>query len=222
MTPIRDALPPVKPDEGMPLQAERQAEVENTGIGGRMEGDREKSTGNVGNFVENAKSTHKYKHNPSNNPKVLRDADEDPKAIYGYRPSRTGSLKAFADGDWTNPDYVEGLRQDRISYHNRNEAGVLELISKMRNQGYSFVQIVKAVVEFRNQSRLSSYLDAKGNIIDQNGYAQALKHCKTYEQLIDEGKTNEDIIKSATRGNPGMDACTGLYDDYYNQYTEEK
>ena len=33
-----DTAPPVKPDEGMALQAERQAEVENTGIGGRMEG----------------------------------------------------------------------------------------------------------------------------------------------------------------------------------------
>ena len=33
-----DTAPPVKPDEGMPLQAERQAEVENAGIGGRMEG----------------------------------------------------------------------------------------------------------------------------------------------------------------------------------------
>ena len=32
-----DTAPPVKHDEGMPLQAERQAEVENTGIGGRME-----------------------------------------------------------------------------------------------------------------------------------------------------------------------------------------
>ena len=34
----QEALPPVKLDAGMPLQAEKQAEVENTGIGGRMEG----------------------------------------------------------------------------------------------------------------------------------------------------------------------------------------
>ena len=33
-----DTAPPVKPGAGMPLQAERQEEVENTGIGGRMEG----------------------------------------------------------------------------------------------------------------------------------------------------------------------------------------
>ena len=34
-----DTAPPVKPGAGMPLQAERQEEVENTGIGGRMEGE---------------------------------------------------------------------------------------------------------------------------------------------------------------------------------------
>ena len=182
-----------------------------------------KGAGELGKIADGGNITRfTYKHNPSNNPKVLADAVEDPKAIYGYRPNKEGSLKAFADGDWSNPDFVEGLRQDRISYHNRNEVGVLELISKMRNQGYTDDQVVRAVVEYRNQSRLSSYLDAKGNVIDQEGYAQALAHCKTYEQLRAEGKTNESIIKSATRGNPGMDASTGLYDDYYDQYTGEK
>ena len=179
--------------------------------------------GDIGKIADGGNITRfTYKHNPSNNPKVLADAVEDPKAIYGYRPSKEGSLKAFANGDWSNPDFVEGLRQDRISYHNRNEVGVLELITKMRNQGYTDDQVVRAVVEYRNQSRLSAYLDAKGNVIDQEGYAQALAHCKTYEQLRAEGKTNEAIIKSATRGNPGMDASTGLYDDYYNQYAGEK
>ncbi len=191
----------------------------NTGYNGSAT----EGAGKLGKITDGGNITRfTYNHNPSNNPKVLADAVEDPKAIYGYRPNKEGSLKAFADGDWSNPDFVEGLRQDRISYHNRNEVGVLELISKMRNQGYTDDQVVRAVVEYRNQSRLSSYLDAKGNVIDQEGYAQALAHCKTYEQLRAEGKTNEAIIKSATRGNPGMDASTGLYDDYCDQYTGEK
>ena len=47
---------------------------------------------------------------------------------------------------------------------------------------------------------------------------QALAHSKTYDDLVGEGKTPEDIIESAIRANPGMDACTGLYDEYFETY----
>jgi hypothetical protein len=206
------------------IEFEKPKPVDHTGDWDYTEGIKTtEGAGNAGKIADGDNITGiTYKHNPSNNPKVLADAVEDSKAVYGYRPNTEGSLKAFADGDWSNPDYVKKARQKRINYHEKNEAGILELITSMRNQGYSDEQIVRAVVDLRNQSRLSSYLDAKGNIIDHDGYAQALAHCKTYEQLRAEGKTNENIIKSATRGNPGMDASTGLYDDYYDQYSGEK
>ena len=52
-----------------------------------------------------------YENNPSDNPKVLADAQEDPNAVYGYRPSKYGSLKDFANGDWSDPKFVENARQ---------------------------------------------------------------------------------------------------------------
>lgn len=129
---------------------------------------------------------------------------------------------AFSGGDWSNPEYVEQARQSRIEYHNRNESGTARLVSEMQNQGYTNEEIARAVSEYRNQSRLSAYVDSAGNIIDKEGYEQAISHIKTYEDLIREGKTDIDIIQSATRGNPGMDACTGLHDEYYNTYSGEK
>ncbi|WP_155839010.1 hypothetical protein [Butyrivibrio sp. LB2008] len=41
---------------------------------------------------------------------------------------------------------------------------------------------------------------------------------KSYKNLIKAGKTPEEIIQTATKGCPGMDACTGLYDEYYDTY----
>ena len=164
-------------------------------------------------------NNHNYRHNPSDNPKVLKDAYEDPTAVYGYRPREDGSLAAFADGDWSDPAYVERARQDRIAYHERNEVDVTRIVSEMRDQGGTNEQIARAVSEYRNQSRLSSYMDDSGNVTDPSGYNQALSHCKSYEDLIKGGKTDKEIIESATRGNPAMDACTGLYDDYYDTYS---
>ena len=42
----------------------------------------------------------KYKHNPSDNPKVLKDVVEDPNTVYVYRPRKDGSLRRFAGGEW--------------------------------------------------------------------------------------------------------------------------
>lgn len=44
-----------------------------------------------------------YDNNPSDNPKVLADAEEDPNAVYGYKPKKDGSLKNFANVDWSDP-----------------------------------------------------------------------------------------------------------------------
>ena len=93
----------------------------------------------------------KYEHNPSDNPKVLQDAVEDSNAIYGYRPNKDGSLSSFADAEWDNPIAVEGYRQDRIAYHNRNEGAAQEMVSSMSSEGSSTEDIARAVNEYRNQ-----------------------------------------------------------------------
>lgn len=37
--------------------------------------------------IQNSNTGFKYEHNPSDNPKVLQDAIEDPNAVYGYSPN---------------------------------------------------------------------------------------------------------------------------------------
>lgn len=163
----------------------------------------------------------KYKHNPSENPKVLEDAVEDGDAVYGYRPSKTGSVKAFADDDWSDPDIVEAYRQNRVKYHKDNDENII-IEKQMRLQGKSDEEIARMLVNRRNQNRLNSYLDEKGNILDMEKYNQALEHCKDYEYLRNvKGKTDLEIIESSVRGNPGFDACTGLYDMFYDTYKME-
>lgn len=52
--------------------------------------------------------------------------------------------------------------------------------------------------------------------MDVELYNQALEHCVSYEDLRNGiggkmPKTDLEIIESATRTNPAMDACCGLY-----------
>ena len=169
-----------------------------------------------------SKAKFQYKHNPSDSPKVLLDAVEDTNAIYGYRPNDTGSLKKFVKYDWTDSDVVAKFRENRLRYHIEND-GYRELVNSMRADGYSDVEIAKTLVEKRNANRLSSYIDENGKISDIELYNQAKEHCVTYEQLKHgingkPGKSDLQIIESAMKGNEGMDACCGLYDDYYDTY----
>lgn len=90
----------------------------------------------------------------------------------------------------------------------------------MTAEGSSLEDIARAVNEYRNQSRINAYIDSNGNIKNIDGYNAALVRAKknSYENLIQSGKTSEQIIKSAMKGNPAMDACTGLYDVYFDTY----
>ncbi len=94
------------------------------------------------------------------------------------------------------------------------------MVSKMEAEGASVEDIARAVNEYRNQSRISAYIDVNGKIKNIDGYNAALVRAEknSYENLIQSGKTPEQIIKSATKGNPAMDACTGLYDEYFATY----
>lgn len=162
----------------------------------------------------------KYEHNPSDDPKVLRDAMEDSNSVYGYRPREDGSLASFANGNWDDPIAVEEYRQNRIAYHNRNEGAAQKIVSEMTLEGASTEEIARTVNEYRNQSRLNAYIDSNGNVNNIDGYNAALARAEknSYENLIKKGKTPEQIIESAIKGNPAMDACTGLYDIYFDRY----
>jgi len=75
--------------------------------------------GELGVLVHNAEKygNGHYDNNPSDNPKVLADAEEDPNAVYGYKPKKDGSLKNFANEDWSDPEFVESARQKKNSVY---------------------------------------------------------------------------------------------------------
>ena len=160
-----------------------------------------------------------YNNNPSDNPKVLADAVEDPNAVYGYRPNEDGSLKNFANEDWSNPEFVENAKQKRLQYIEDDKA-IYDVIAEMKNNGCSTEEMARAACDYRNQTRLNSYLDSDDHVIDQNGYNAALERMQTrsYDALISSGKTPEEIINSSMRTNPAMDACVGLYDQNFDTY----
>ncbi len=164
-------------------------------------------------------TTFKYEHNPSDNPKVLRDAIEDPNAVYGYRPRADGSLGELATEDWSDPVMVEDNRIKRIKYH-EDTAKYRDIVNDMTAKGASTEEIAQTVCDCRNQTRINSYINPDGSISNEAGYRAALKRAESnsYENLIKRGKTPEDIIESACRSNPAADACLGLYDDYFNTY----
>ncbi|MBE6047293.1 MAG: hypothetical protein E7213_02600 [Clostridium sp.] len=82
--------------------------------------------------------------------------------------------------------------------------------------------LINAVYGYRprEDGSLNKYIDLNGNIKNIEGYEAALARAEknSYENLIKAGKTPEQIIKSTTKGNPAMDACTGLYDIYFDTY----
>lgn len=171
--------------------------------------------------VEFKKNIFKYKYNPSENSKVLQDAREDPNAVYGYRPREDGTLKHLSGEkfDWTDPVKVEGYQKERLTYIAKDKE-ITDIIIKMKAANKSPVEIAKSVCDFRNQTRLQSYINEDGTIKNMEGYKGALERCKTrsYESLIKQGKTPEEIIESSVRTNPAMDACCGLYDTNYETY----
>ena len=164
--------------------------------------------GELGVLVHNAEKygNGHYDNNPSDNPKVLADAEEDPNAVYGYKPKKDGSLKNFANEDWSDPELVESARQKRIQYI-EDDRSICDLVSDMKNKGCSTEEIAHSICDYRNQTRLNSYLDLDGNIINENGYNAALERMQTrsYDALISSGKTPEQIISSWMRTNPAMD-----------------
>ncbi len=104
--------------------------------------------------------------------KIFFIAVEDPNAVYGYRPNEDGSLKNFANEDWSNPEFVENAKQKRIQYIEDDKA-IYDVIAEMKNNGCSTEEMARAACDYRNQTRLNSYLDSDGHVIDQNGYNAA-------------------------------------------------
>jgi len=162
---------------------------------------------------------------------VLQEALEDPRAIYGYSPNpNSESIGCYANNiekgiDWSDPVKVAEYRRRREIYHMKND-NIDELIIKMRKEGFSNEEIARAANMQRNQNRLNDYFVNN----DMEGLARVKKrNLKKYgnefgldaDDAYKKYGSWDKVIEKCKSANPGMDACCGLYDEYYHLYEEE-
>ena len=171
--------------------------------------------------VDEGKAIFTYKNNPMDNPKAAKDILESPECIYGYSPKPESSLSNFKV-DWTNPDQVADAKFQRIKYHEGLEIEKTKLNlegQNLLNEGYSIEDIARMKVNERNAHRIDTYIQ-DGNLEGlESMRARNMRQYQnpdgpTPEQLFKKYSSWEEVINSSVRSNPGMDACTGLYDVY--------
>ena len=165
----------------------------------------------------------KYVHDPRENPDAMEDIIENPDAVYGFSPDpKSERLGSFAKYDWTDPKVVAEKQKLRREYH-RSKESMIDILLQKIEEGASTEEMARAISEERNRLRLESYKD------DPEGLAIVKEsNLKTYGH--EEGPTPDDLYKkygswikvlqSAFGTNMGMDACCGLYDEYYWLYIE--
>ena len=164
-----------------------------------------------------------YEHDPRENPAAMEDIVENPDAVYGFSPDpESQRLGSFADYDWTDPEVVAEAQKERREYHESMDT-MTDILYRMRDEGASMEEMARAVSEERNRLRLESYKD------DPKGLAEVREsNLKTYgheegptpDQLYEKYGSWTVVLQKAFSPNMGMDACCGLYDEYYWLYIE--
>lgn len=163
-----------------------------------------------------------YQHNPMENPNAAKDIVVNPEAVYGYSPSPDSvRLKQYVDAiDWTDVDAVAAGRKEREEYHESMSA-LYRMIEDMLGKGKNVEEIARAVSKARNDIRLASY---DGNpeglklVKESNLQTYGQEEGPTPDQLYEKYGSWQTVIEKALSPNPGMDACLGLYDEYYDTY----
>ena len=162
-----------------------------------------------------------YEHDPMENPKAAKDIIVDENAVYGYSPNPESTrLGEYASYDWSDPEFVAKAQAERLEYHTKN-AQLYQMINTMSAEGYTVEEIARCVSTRRNEIRIESYGDDKEGL-------EKLKASNLATYGREEGPTPDDlyakygswetVIEKALSANPGMDACLGLYDMYYDTY----
>lgn len=164
-----------------------------------------------------------YEHDPHGNPEAMKDIIVNPEAVYGFSPDPNSTrLGTYAQYDWTDPNAVAKAKEDRIAYHKSLDS-MTDILYKMRDEGASTEEMARAVSAERNRLRLAAYQD------DPEGLAKVKKsNLETYghedgptpDEMYEKYGSWETVIQKAFSANLGMDACCGLYDEYYPLYIE--
>ncbi len=162
----------------------------------------------------------RYEHDPRLNAKAMADIIADDSAVYGFSPSPDGSLAVYAQYDWTDPEAVESYKASRIEYL-EEYSRMYEIPDEMSAKGASTEEKARTVSAKRNELRLDSYKDdpdglaaVKERNLQKYGHEEGPAADDLYEQY---GSWDEVITKAFSH-NAGMDACVGIYDDYYDFY----
>lgn len=164
-----------------------------------------------------------YIHDPRENPEAMEDIIENNDAVYGFSPDpESKRLGAYAEYDWTDPEFVKEAQEERRAYHESMDS-MTDILYEMREEGASMEEMARAVSNERNRLRLESYED------DPEGLAAAkASNLKTYghedgptpDELYEKYGSWTKVLQKSFSPNMGMDACCGLYDEYYWLYIE--
>ncbi len=162
-----------------------------------------------------------YEHDPRLNPTAMADIVADAKAVYGFAPKPDSArLGAFAGYDWSDPEVVAAGRENRLEYHN-SMAELYSMLEELKKQGKSTEETARALSAKRNELRLAADKDdpdmlaaTKKSNLEKYGNENG----PTADSLYEKYGSWETVIDKAFSTNPGMDACLGLYDDYYELY----
>jgi hypothetical protein len=164
-----------------------------------------------------------YLHDPRENAEAMADILENPDAVYGFSPDPASKrLGSYASYDWTDPELVAKAQENRRAYHDSLES-MTDILYRMRDEGASIEEMARAVSVERNRLRLESYRD------DPEALAAAKEsNLKTYghedgptpDELYGQYGSWTTVLQKAFSANMGMDACCGLYDEYYPLYIE--
>lgn len=164
-----------------------------------------------------------YEHDPRLNPTAMADIVENPDAVYGFSPNpESRRLGAFAAYDWSDAAVVEQGRQERIAYH-ESLASLYDILHEMRDAGSTLEEMARAVSAARNRLRLEAYKDdpeGLATVKQSNLETYGNEEGPTANSLFETYGSWETVLQKAFSTNAGMDACVGLYDDYYDLYVE--
>ena len=164
-----------------------------------------------------------YVHDPRNNPEAMADIIENPDTVYGFSPNPNSKrLGPYAQYDWTDPEFVAKAKEERTAYH-QSMNSMMDILYRMRNEGKTIEEMARAVSAERNRIRLEAYKD------DPEGLKAVKKsNLETYgsedgptaDSLFEKYGSWTMVLQKAFSPNMGMDACCGLYDEYYQLYIE--
>ncbi len=164
-----------------------------------------------------------YIHDPRECAAAMEDIVENPAAVYGFSPDPQSSrLGAYADYDWTDPELVAKAQEERRAYHESMDS-MTDILYRMREEGASIEEMARAVSEERNRIRLASYEgDPEGlaAVKESNLKTYGREEGPTPDQLFEKYGSWTMVLQKAFSPNLGMDACCGLYDEYYWLYIE--